>query len=211
MDFLAGSSVPALVAAITATLASALAVGRLGNSKPPALLFRTCVYSLAAIALWFGTGGSGLLVAALIVCAGVIESDLRWYLIPDTSCVMLVMIGYWTAALDKDLVTPTLGAVLGGGLLLFVRSAFYRLRGFHGLGLGDVKLVASMGILLGPQDLMFGIAAGAAITGLFHIFMLRAAPNRVALVEGTPAAPLGVGLAVACAAILATKGLTPWR
>ena len=210
MDFLPWGNIPELLAAILAALTSALTVGRLGNSTRSALWLRACVYLIVSIAFWIGTGGSGLLVAALIICAGIIESDLRWYLIPDTSCVILLVIGFWAAGLD-DVGIPALGVLLGGGLLLAVRLVFYRLRGFHGLGLGDVKLVAGMGSLLGPQDLMFGIAAGAATTGLFHVIMLRIAPARVAHVEGVPAAPLGVGLALACAAILGIKGMTPWR
>lgn len=210
MAFPAGDTVPAFLAAILATLTSAVSLGRLGNSTVSAVLLRICIYAVAGAALWIVTGGSGLLVAALIICAGIVESDLRWYLIPDTLCVALLAIGYWAAGPD-DLVTPTVSIVLGGGLLLMVRVAFHKLRGFHGLGLGDVKLVAVMGSLLGPQDLMFAISAGAGITGVFHVIIMRVAPSRIALVEGTPAAPLGAGLALACAAILAIKGMTPWR
>lgn len=210
MDFPAGGTVPALLAAILATLASTVSLGRLGNSTVSAVLLRICIYAIAGAVLWIVTGGSGLFVATLIICAGIVESDLRWYLIPDALCVALLAIGYWAVGPD-DLVPPTVGVVLGGGLLLLVRAAFYKLRGFHGLGLGDVKLVAVMGSLLGPQDLMFAIAAGAGITGVFHVIIMRVVPSRVALVEGTPAAPLGAGLALACVAILATKGMTPWR
>jgi leader peptidase (prepilin peptidase)/N-methyltransferase len=56
-----------------------------------------------------------------------------------------------------------LAAVLCGGALYVVREAFYRLRGFDGLGFGDVKLGATAGIWLGWEQ--FPLAVLVAATG----------------------------------------------
>jgi len=56
------------------------------------------------------------------------------------------------------------GVVLGGGLPLAISALYSALRGQTGLGMGDVKLLAAMGIYLGPyvlMALMFGSIAGA--------------------------------------------------
>jgi leader peptidase (prepilin peptidase)/N-methyltransferase len=54
-----------------------------------------------------------------------------------------------------------LGAVLCGGALYLVREAFYRLRGFDGLGLGDVKLGAGGGVWLGWELFPFALLLAA--------------------------------------------------
>lgn len=59
------------------------------------------------------------------------------------------------------------GAAFGGGLLWFVREAFFRIRGVEGMGFGDVKMMAMVGAFLGlPLTLltiMLGSVAGSVI------------------------------------------------
>ncbi len=46
------------------------------------------------------------------------------------------------------------GVLLGGGLSLATASAYRAVRGRSGFGMGDVKLLATMGLFLGPYVLM---------------------------------------------------------
>ena len=46
-----------------------------------------------------------------------------------------------------------IGAAAGGGILLAIAEAYYRVRGQEGLGMGDVKMLAMIGAFLGwPSD-----------------------------------------------------------
>ena len=42
-----------------------------------------------------------------------------------------------------------IGTVAGGGILLAIAEAYYRVRGQEGLGMGDVKMLAMIGAFLG--------------------------------------------------------------
>jgi len=67
--------------------------------------------------------------------------------------------------LSGPLATAVLGVLLGGGLSLGVALLYERVRGRSGFGMGDVKLLAAMGLYLGPFVLLalfFGSMGGAA-------------------------------------------------
>jgi len=62
-----------------------------------------------------------------------------------------------------------LGAVLGAGFIWAVGELYFRLRGFEGMGFGDVKLLLMIGAFLGPKltVITIGISSlSAAIAGL---------------------------------------------
>ncbi|MBN2404720.1 MAG: prepilin peptidase [Coriobacteriia bacterium] len=55
---------------------------------------------------------------------------------------------------SSPLASAALGVLLGGGLSLAISVAYGALRGSVGLGMGDVKLLAVLGLFLGPYVLM---------------------------------------------------------
>lgn len=70
---------------------------------------------------------------------------------------------------------PVAAVVLSGGAFLALREGFYRLRGFDGLGLGDVKLAAAGGAWLGWEGLALAVlASAAAALGFVLVRVLRA-------------------------------------
>lgn len=69
-----------------------------------------------------------------------------------------------SGALAQPWAFAAAGLLLGGALPLAISALYSALRGQTGLGMGDVKLLAAMGIFLGPyvlMALMFGSVAGA--------------------------------------------------
>lgn len=58
-----------------------------------------------------------------------------------------------------------LGAAIGAAALWLLQQSFYRLRGYRGLGGGDIKLLAALGAWLGWQALPW-VCCGAALSGL---------------------------------------------
>jgi leader peptidase (prepilin peptidase)/N-methyltransferase len=99
------------------------------------------------------------------------------------------------------------GMVVGGGLFLIIGWVFERALRKPALGLGDVKLAAGMGALLGPGYLflcffLLAILSGAIISVLLMAFGLRRREQSI---------PFGPMLAVAAMAVLLWPDvIAPW-
>ncbi len=133
------------------------------------------VEALTALLFWasfarFGLSWTALAAAgfcALLVALAGIDYD--HYTLPDRLTLPGIAVGLalsswapfggWRAALA--------GAALGGGLLVAVWGGWYLLRGEHGIGLGDAKMLAMIGAFLGWKGMLVAFvaatAAGAAV------------------------------------------------
>lgn len=156
-----------------------------------ALIAGACVAGLTMT----GVPGENAAFAAatMLICALIAETDRRHFLIPDALVFALLALAS-LAPFAPAWPTQIVGAVLAGGLLFAVRQGYHGLRGGDGLGLGDVKLAAAIGALIGPQSALIVIAVAALATAAL---LLRAPQTQPAL---TPrAAPFGIALAAATA------------
>ena len=66
-----------------------------------------------------------------------------------------------------------LGAAVGGGLLWFVREAYFRLRGVEGMGFGDVKMMAMVGAFVGTPLTLFTIMVGSILGSVIGLAAMR--------------------------------------
>ena len=107
---------------------------------------------------------AGLVVGLMIMTV----ADLECGIIPDAVHVGLAPLALaWHWLGDWAPMDMAGGAVLGAGLGLGLRLGFRRIRGYDGLGLGDVKFLAVAGLWLGLGGLApFLVLAGAAGLGL---------------------------------------------
>jgi len=131
-----------------------------------------------------------LLAAALIV---LIVTDLRERLLPDRVTFPGMAVGFlfalwvpvgdglaallarWLGASLPPLAISVgdalLGAALGAGILFGLGELWFRLRGVEAMGLGDVKMMAMVGLFLGPKltmlTLLLGSLAGSILGSLF--------------------------------------------
>ena len=64
------------------------------------------------------------------------------------------------------------GALIGGGSLWLVGALWKRLRGVDAMGLGDVKMMAAVGALLGWRMTLISIFLGAFSGAIIGIFMI---------------------------------------
>ncbi|WP_135210595.1 A24 family peptidase [Vitreimonas flagellata] len=136
----------------------------------------------------------------ILICLMIIETDRRHHLIPDTFTIALFALAL-VMPFDDDLQAQTLGAVVLGALFLATRYAFAARGSAEALGLGDVKLAAAIGAVLGPVHAFYAVF----IAGLATILVV-AVRNRGGVVS--VGAPFGVGLAAATAAIAVLRALT---
>jgi leader peptidase (prepilin peptidase) / N-methyltransferase len=120
----------------------------------------------AGTVLALGTDDGGELALGLVLCTillAVTITDLELRLIPNLIVGPGAVAGLAiVAATDVDAVPESLlAAAIAGGLLFVVALAYPR-----GMGMGDVKLVAMMGIFLGravAPAVLVGFAVGALV------------------------------------------------
>jgi prepilin signal peptidase PulO-like enzyme (type II secretory pathway) len=69
------------------------------------------------------------------------------------------------------------GALIGGGLVWCIRALYFFIRGFEGMGLGDIKMmsvVGAFGGLSGALSVLMIASVLGAVTGLILIFIKKA-------------------------------------
>lgn len=134
---------------------------------------------------------AGLMSATMVVLAMI---DLEHFLLPDAITWPGIAIGLlvlprlgWIS--DRD---AWIGALAGGGFLLAVVWGWYFLKGVHGMGLGDVKMLALIGAVLGWQGTaatlfvasLLGSAVGLSLMALGRLGMKSRLPFGVFLAVG---------------------------
>ncbi len=98
-------------------------------------------------------------------------TDLERFILPDALTLPGALAGLALAGPrpDLDLAASALGALLGAGLLLFVRWVWLRVRRVEALGQGDIKMMLLIGAFLGPAATLHAVvlasAAGLLIAG----------------------------------------------
>ena len=104
-------------------------------------------------------------------------SDLDTRLLPDAITITGLAAGFAVAWFNPFLGEPGIhriwmalaGCAAGGGFLWTVGALYSRLRGVEAMGFGDVKMMAFVGAVAGPQGVLFTIFGGSvmgAVVGL---------------------------------------------
>ena len=153
----------------------------------------------AVLALVAGSTPADILLGALVLwlLLALAGCDLLWFRLPDVLTAALFGLALASTALAPGpggtFVLALLGAALGSGSFWALRIGYRRWRGRDGLGLGDVKLMAGIGALVGPQDLaltvllaaLLALAAAALGAGRRTLRATRALPFGAALCAAT--------------------------
>jgi leader peptidase (prepilin peptidase) / N-methyltransferase len=130
----------------------------------------------------------GLYVAALVV---LFATDLDQRLLPDELTLPLIALAIGAFALGVGPFVRTPGdlawaavAAIAVPLGLFLLAIPF---GAGAIGLGDLKLLVSVGLLAGPARLFYGLIVGAVLAGLAVLVLL--AVGRVSLRSFVPYGP----------------------
>jgi prepilin signal peptidase PulO-like enzyme (type II secretory pathway) len=137
---------------------AAAAIGAYGAAAVPAAWY------------WPSLPGSdlaaGAVLASMLIALTVI--DIRSFRLPDALTLPLTVLGIgfaqvlgWASWADR-----AIAAAVGFLVLFVVRGVYYRVRGRHGLGLGDAKLFAAAGAWTGIEGL-----AGVLLSGCILALM----------------------------------------
>ncbi|MEM7679566.1 MAG: A24 family peptidase [Pseudomonadota bacterium] len=112
-------------------------------------------------------------LGALILLFALSWIDLKDGILPNPLVLLFGLCGLAFHAsvpvLYIDWPNIALGAALGGGVLLFIRTLANWLYKGDTLGLGDVKLMLAAGVWLGSHFVLIALIVGA-IAGLLHGF-----------------------------------------
>ena len=158
--------------------------GRISARYPLTELAMAALF--AATVLILGTNDGGQLALGLSFCALLVVvtlTDLERRVIPNVVLIAGAVVAVALAASTDpgSLGTRAIAAAAGGGFLFLVALAYPR-----GMGMGDVKLVAVMGLYLGravAPALLIAFAAGALV-GLAMIARRGASARKQAVPFG---------------------------
>lgn len=123
-----------------------------------------------ALLLFAGGSLATAVLAYILCCVLVVISfiDIDYYIIPNVITYPAVVIGLVLALLNTyfsflafpfvpGIQEAGLGLLVGAGVLLFISEVYLRLRRKHGLGMGDVKLLAVTGVFFGFEGAVYTI------------------------------------------------------
>lgn len=121
--------------------------------------------TLAALWSWF----------FVIILTTITFIDWAHQIIPDTLSLGGVVLGWIGAAvaLHIDVVDSIVGSLVGAGIILAIAVAYRLVRKIHGMGGGDVKLMAMIGAFLGWR-MVFPVLFIAAFFGsVYGLWLMR--------------------------------------
>ena len=150
-----------------------------------------------------------------LFCCGLIVItfiDLDYFIIPDVISFPGMAVAVAAAAANnlfmhyygtlifkgpvvENLVQALWGLLAGGGFLFLVAKSYHLLRHREGLGLGDVKLLAVIGLFFGYQAAVYTIFVGSVIGTVFGVLQLALQGQKLSR-------PLPFGPYLAAAALL---------
>jgi leader peptidase (prepilin peptidase) / N-methyltransferase len=102
---------------------------------------------------WWHYGPGPLLAARLVLgCALIVlfAIDLEHHLLPNAITLPLIVVGFlFSFFTEPGWASSLIGILVGGGVLFAIAEIYFRVRHEHGLGMGDVKMLAMVGAFLG--------------------------------------------------------------
>ena len=94
------------------------------------------------------------------------------------------------------------GALVGGGVIWWMRTFYFFLRGVEGMGLGDVKMMCGVGALLGWYGAFAVLLIGSILGAAVGIALALRRPRGDAL---KTALPFGVCLGIAAIVVMLSR------
>lgn len=107
------------------------------------------------------------LMTSALICIGKIDYDTLE--IEPHLQIFLLLLGIISVIIDKNHLSHLLGAVSVSGFLMI----FYVLTAGQGLGLGDVKLMMFLGLIVGLKEICIGFLIGAILAVVIQLIVKK--------------------------------------
>jgi len=107
------------------------------------------------------------IASSTLICVFFI--DLEHLEIPDELQIVLLMCGVAMLAEnnpDTDILTKVIGFFASGALFYAVNAVFRLIKKRDGIGFGDVKLVAVVGLMIGAYNMIYALLLSCVIGGI---------------------------------------------
>ena len=120
---------------------------------------------------WQPLLGVRLVFVAVMIVLCVI--DLQTKILPDVITVPGVAVGLVSSCfLEPGWTSSLVGMVAGGGILWAVGRVYFLIRGQHGMGMGDVKMLAMIGAFLGWQSMLIALLLASLLGSAVGVAMI---------------------------------------
>lgn len=162
------------------------------------------------VSAYFIYGWTPLLAARLLFASAMIVLfviDLHHRILPNVITLPGIVIGFVLSLfLPPGVRSSLIGIIAGGGVLFAIGEAYYRTRGYEGLGMGDVKMLAMIGAFLGWPLMLVTLVLASFAGSAVGIGLLISGKG-----DMKAALPFGTFLAVgALAAAVAGNNFLAW-
>jgi leader peptidase (prepilin peptidase)/N-methyltransferase len=142
---------------------------------PTLVALKWCVFTALLIGLIFSDLEQQILPDELTLTGVVAGLVLVMLAPPEEGVVSLLLSREWSPA-RRALVEALAGGAFAAGLMWWIGLVYKLARRREGLGFGDVKLVALIGVFLGLQGALFTVVAGSlvgAVAGVAYTLAKR--------------------------------------
>ena len=129
---------------------------------PTLVALKWCVFTALLLGLIFADLEQRILPDELSLTGIVIGLVLVMLAPGEEGVVSLLLSREWSPA-RRALVEALISAAIAAGLLWWIGLLYKALRRREGLGFGDVKMVALIGVYLGLQGALFAVVAGSVV------------------------------------------------
>lgn len=172
----------------------------------PAHLLRIEIASIFAVWAAFGVAEGAvavtLLSAIFWVLIGLFYADMLHFRLPDGLNAALFLLGLgWAWVMGRGLVEPLASGLGAAAVFWGVRWAYGRVRGREGLGLGDIKMMAGLGAVIGWQEIPVLVLIAALMALVIAVLEARSSKTRL---DGAKPLPFGSFLAGSAVILLLT-------
>ena len=155
-------------------------------------------------------GLSPLLVVRLAFASALVvlfAIDLEHQILPNVITLPGIAAGLAASwFLPPGWLSALIGAAVGGGILLAIAEAYYRVRGQEGLGMGDVKMLAMIGAFLGWPLMILTLVLASFAGSIVGVGLLTTRRGGM-----QAALPFGTFLALgAIVSAVAGEGILAW-
>jgi leader peptidase (prepilin peptidase)/N-methyltransferase len=179
--------------------------------SPRYLLVEALTAALFGVAWWFAFGPPGMLdtlearllywvvmVAFVFVMVVITFIDIDTMLILDKVTIPSAIVFYAASLLHHGWQHGLIGIAIGYGVPWLIGWLYLKIRKREGLGLGDAKLLAVVGALLGWKGVVFALFGGSVLGTVVTVVAMASAPKEG---ESGPTGELAFGPYLAAAAV----------